>query len=166
MPAVEKVFGSGYLQADGALNRQHMRQLVFSNPQAREQLEEILHPIIRTEAESRLTTAQGPYSMLVVPLLSEHWKDYASLIDRVLVVDCAESIQLERIMSRPGVTRDQAMAMLAAQATRNDRLAMAQDVVDNSGEIALLGVKVAELHRLYLRLAREKMARLATNPLP
>jgi dephospho-CoA kinase len=171
MKDILQVFGSDYLLADGALNRGAMRDRVFADAEARLQLERILHPLIRDRLQAGLEStdgaaAGGGYVLLVVPLLQEHWADYAAWVDRVLVVDCAESRQLERLMARSHLTRPQAESMLKAQASRAERLALAQDVIDNNGDKSLLLPWVSALHERYLLLAREKTASQAGISLP
>ncbi len=152
MPAIRAAFGDGVIAADGRLDRAAMRALAFSDPEARARLEAILHPMIRQLSDARISAASGPYALSVVPLLVEsgNWK---GRVDRVLVVDCPESVQIERVMRRNGLPRAQVEAILAAQATRAQRLAAADDVVDNAGPPEALASQVDALHRRYLELA-------------
>ncbi len=148
---VVKAFGPGVLDAGGHLDRRRMRELIFADPSARQRLEAILHPAIRAEMERQSREANGPYQVLVIPLLTEgKRRDH---VDRVLLVDVPEELQIERLMRRDGVTREQAAASLKAQATRAERLAMADDVVRNTGRVDDLREQVAELHAKYLALA-------------
>lgn len=148
---VVETFGPGVLGADGRLDRRKLRELIFSDTTARQRLEAILHPAIRAEMERQSSAAGGPYQILVIPLLTEGGR--RDHVDRVLVVDAPESLQVERLMNRDTVTKEQAMASLAAQATRSARLAIADDVISNSGSAEELRGKVAALHEQYLHLA-------------
>ncbi|MBS0382562.1 MAG: dephospho-CoA kinase [Proteobacteria bacterium] len=150
---IEFVFGAGMLQADGSLDRRAMRERVFADPAARRKLEAIIHPRVRAWLQRHVGMDRGPYCMLAIPLLAENRGEYA-WVDRVLLVDTPESIQIERLMQRDGVTRDHAERMLAAQATRAQRLAIADDVIANDGKESALDAKVAALHARYLELAR------------
>lgn len=161
LPAIVAAFGPGCLNAAGALDRSAMRAQVFRDAQARRRLEAILHPMIREQVRERLAAVQAPYAVLVVPLLVESWTDYRTLVDRVLVVDCDESVQRRRVMTRDGIDADLARRMLAAQATRAQRLALADDVIDNRGDLEDLVHRVEALHDRYLRLAAAHR-----NPLP
>lgn len=152
MPAITAAFGAAVAAADGSLDRSVMRRLVFENPAARKQLETILHPRIRTLARSRVMECATPYVLLVVPLLLETG-GYRDLIRRVLVVDCDESLQISRAMQRSKLTADAVRAIMAAQLPRSKRLAGADDVIHNDGDIADLRGQVAALHQQYLQLA-------------
>jgi dephospho-CoA kinase len=154
MPAICAEFGDGVAGADGALDRAAMRAIVFRDPPARKRLEAILHPLIRSEGERQLAAAAGrtPYAIFMVPLLVESG-DYRRRVDRVLVVDCSEATQIARVMRRNGLAREEIERILAAQATRAERLAAADDVVDNDGELAALAPQVERLHVNYLALA-------------
>jgi dephospho-CoA kinase len=151
--AIRKVFGDGAIAADGSLDRAGMRSLAFADPQARKRLEAILHPLIRAESSRRVARAAGPYAILVIPLLVEGGVDRLRTA-RVLVVDCPEAVQIERVMQRSGLPEMEVRAILAAQATRAERLAAADDVIDNSGAPEALGEQVSRLHEKYLTLAR------------
>lgn len=153
LPAIVSAFGPGCIGEDGALARHVMRERVFSDPDARRRLEAILHPLIRAEAAQGVLRANTPYVLLVVPLLAEHLADYRGLVDRIAVVDCDESQQLDRIMARPGMDKGQAEAMLAAQSSCVARLAIADDVIDNRGDRHVLAARVAFLHGQYLAYA-------------
>jgi dephospho-CoA kinase len=148
---VVEAFGPGVLDADGRLDRRRLRELIFSDAAARQRLEAILHPAIRAELERQSHAASGPYQVLVIPLLTEGGR--RDHVDRVLVVDAPESLQVERLMKRDSVTREQALASLAAQARRAARLAIADDVIINTGTAEELRGKVAALHEQYLHLA-------------
>ena len=154
MPALEEIasaFGPQMLDSTGALERGEMRTLIFGDAEARRRLEAILHPRVRTEMLVRTDAATGPYVLLVVPLLIEtggyDW------VDRVLVVDAPRGLQLKRAIARDGMSPALAEAMIDAQASREQRLAAADDVIDNGGTPAELQAQVAALHGKYLRLA-------------
>jgi len=152
--AVVAAFGPDVLGTDGRLDRRRLREIIFADPAARARLEGILHPAIRAEMDRQSASAKGPYHLLVIPLLAEgSGRDRA---DRVLVVDAPESLQVERLMARDSVSRAQAEASLQAQASRDARLAIADDVVLNTGRIDDLRSQVADLHARYLKLAQEK----------
>ncbi len=148
--AIRAGFGDGVIRPDGALDRDAMRERVFDDPAARHRLEAILHPMIRAESRRRLELADGPYALLVVPLLVESG-DRAGGVDRILVVDCPVEVQVERVMRRSGLTRDRVATVLAAQASRAQRLAAADDVIDNGGAPDALPAQVEALHRRYAR---------------
>lgn len=152
MPAILEQFGAGFVAANGAMDRARMRAEVFSDPAAKARLEAILHPLIRTETERAASQASGIYRIFVVPLLVESgkWKERVS---RVLVVDCPESLQVARVMARNQLPETQVRAIMAAQATRQQRLAAADDVILNDADIAALTPQVERLHALYTRLA-------------
>jgi dephospho-CoA kinase len=150
--AIRAAFGASLIGADGALDRDAMRKLVFGDAAARKKLEAILHPLIRKESARRLAHAQSPYAILVVPLLVERGVD-RSRYARVLVVDCPEVQQVERAMRRSSLSETEVRAILAAQATREQRLARADDVLDNSGTPEALERQVSNLNEKYLTLA-------------
>lgn len=152
MPAIIKAFGATVAAADGSMDRAAMRRLVFENPDARKQLENILHPQIRERARNRVMASPAPYVLLVVPLLLETGA-YRDLIRRVLVIDCDESLQISRAMQRSNLTADAVHAIMAAQLPRQQRLAGADDVIRNDGDIAQLRAQVTDLHQQYLKLA-------------
>lgn len=155
MPALRAEFGDGVANADGALERAAMRAMVFADPSARKRLEAILHPLIRGESEHQLAAnpANSPYAILMVPLLVESG-DYRQRVDRVAVVDCAEATQIDRVMRRNGLARSDIERILGAQATRAERLAAADDVINNDGALADLPAQVERLHEQYLALSR------------
>jgi dephospho-CoA kinase len=144
-------FGPGVLAADGRLDRRRLRERIFTDRDAKRQLEAILHPAIRTEMERQSAAAGGPYQILVIPLLAEGGR--RDHVDRVLLVDAPEDVQVERLMRRDSVTREQAVGSLAAQASRAQRQAVADDIVVNSGPADALRTQVAELDRTYRQLA-------------
>lgn len=151
LAAVTARFGSGVLTAEGELDRRALRSLIFSDEARRKELEAILHPLIRADMLRRAEQAAGPYVVLSIPLLVE--SNARGRVDRILVVDADESLQLARLMSRDGVSEAEARATLAAQASRAARLAAADDVIVNSGTVAELRQAVDRLHRRYLELA-------------
>ncbi len=146
-----KRFGSGVLTANGELDRRTLRNLVFADPQLRRELEVILHPLIRADMERRAGCATGPYLVMVIPLLVEGGN--LRQVDRILVVDIDEVLQLRRVMARDSATLEQARAILAAQASRAARLKAADDVIVNSGTVSELRQAVDDLNVRYLRLA-------------
>lgn len=153
MAPIAAEFGAEFVAADGSLDRARMRSLVFSDETARKRLEGITHPLIRAETEREQREAQGPYVIVVVPLLVESgsWK---TRVNRVLTVDCSVETQISRVMSRNGFTREQVLAIIARQATREARLAAANDVIDNdNAPLDSLKAQVDVLHRAYLVLA-------------
>lgn len=156
MPAIRAEFGAGVASADGALDRAAMRAMAFADPAARRRLEAILHPLIRAESERQLAaaSARAPYAILVVPLLIEAG-DYRKRVNRIAVVDCAEATQIARVMSRSGLARPEIDRILAAQATRAERLAAADDIIDNDGKLAALPPQIERLHVNYLALSRQ-----------
>lgn len=150
---IEFVFGADVLDADGALDRRAMRERVFADPAARRQLETIVHPRVRAWLRRHVGMNRGPYCLIAVPLLVAHRADY-DWVNRVLLVDAPEATQLRRLMQRDGATADSAQRMLAAQASRAERLAIADDVIMNDGTESALDAQVAALHQRYLELAR------------
>jgi dephospho-CoA kinase len=152
---IRSAFGAGVIAANGSLDRAGMRRLAFGDAGARKRLEAILHPLIRAESSRRLEGAASAYALLVIPLLVEGGVD-RSRTARVLVVDCPEAIQIERVMRRNGLPEAEVRAILASQATREQRLAAADDVIDNGGAREALERQVSRLHEKYLTLARSK----------
>ncbi|MDR6495778.1 dephospho-CoA kinase [Paraburkholderia terricola] len=153
MPQIAAEFGNVFVAADGSLDRARMRALVFSDEGARKRLEAIMHPLIRAETEREQRDAQGPYVIVVVPLLVEsgNWK---TRVNRVLTVDCSVDTQISRVMLRNGFSREQVLAIIGRQATREARLAAADDVIDNDNvPLDALKAQVDAQHRVYLSLA-------------
>ncbi|CAE6801745.1 Dephospho-CoA kinase [Paraburkholderia aspalathi] len=153
MPQIAAEFGDSFVAADGSLDRARMRTLVFSDDGARKHLEGITHPLIRAETEREQREAQGPYVIVVVPLLVESgsWK---TRVNRVLTVDCSVETQISRVMSRNGFSREQVLAIIARQATREARLVAADDIIDNdNAPLEALKAQVDAQHRVYLSLA-------------
>ena len=154
LAAVIAAFGRDVLDADGRLDRRRMRERIFSDRAAQRRLEAILHPAIRNEMERQSREAGGVYQVLVIPLLTEGGR--RGHVDRVLLVDVPEEVQVERLVTRDGVTREQAQAALAAQASRAARLAMADETLANTGGVEDLRAKVVELDALYRKLAAQR----------
>jgi dephospho-CoA kinase len=150
---IEFVFGPEVLAAGGSLDRRAMRERVFADARARKKLEAIVHPRVREWLRRRVATDRGAYCMLAIPLLAETWPQYA-FVDRVLVVDAPDELRITRLMRRDRVTREQARQTLVAQAAREQRLALAHDVIVNDGDASHLDTEVAALHARYLELAR------------
>ena len=154
MPAIEEQFGPDFVTAEGALDRARMRAVVFATPDARRRLEAILHPMIRsaTEADARRVAGRAPYVVLVIPLLVEsgNWR---TRVARVLVVDCSDATQIERVQRRSNLDERAVRDIVAQQATRQQRLAAADDVVVNETDLQSLATRVERLHHLYSRLA-------------
>ena len=153
-PPLERLvqrFGPGILTPDGHLDRPALRNIVFSDPKARADLEALTHPAIGAAMEAQSAAAGGPYQILVIPLLVE--KNLKSHVDRVLVVDCDEALQLQRLQRRDGSSAQAAKAILAAQASRTARLKTADDVIHNDADIGSVREQVAALHERYLELA-------------
>ena len=154
LAALTRALGRGILGPDGSLDRHQLRGRIFNDAATRRVVEGILHPAIISELTRQAKAASGPYQLLVIPLLVEGGRP--ELVDRVLVVDCTEEMQLERLMSRDGETRENAVLALAAQATRAERLLAADDIIANDGRPGKLVEMVAGLDRKYRRLAAKK----------
>ena len=152
VPEIKKLFGEKAIGPDGAMDRQKMREHVFSDPAAKKKLEALLHPMIRAESERRIAAAAGPYVVHVVPLLVESGNPRRG-VDRVLVVDAPAQAQLGGVRVRSALRADEVSAIIAAQAGRAERLAAADDVIDNGGTLDALRKQVAALHRKYLQFA-------------
>lgn len=148
---IREQFGDGVIRADGTLDRGEMRRIVFADNARRHALESILHPRIRDETLRQADVAEGPYQIIVVPLLVD--SPFQEFVDRILVVDCNPDEQLERLLQRDVGDMRQAKRIIAAQASRDERLAIADDVIDNSGALAETRERVEQLHRYYLQLA-------------
>ena len=149
MPALVAEFGPACAAPDGALDRAWMRNLVFDDAHARVRLEAILHPLIKAATEAAAARASGPYLMFVVPLLLEsgHWRER---VERVLVIDCPEALQISRVMARSNLPESQVKAIMAAQVPRQVRLAAADDIIENSEAADALVPQIEQLHSLYL----------------
>jgi dephospho-CoA kinase len=153
MERVREAFGGRYVAPDGSLDRAAMRTLAFEDAAARAKLEAILHPAIRSEADRALGAATGPYALLVVPLLLETG-GYAGRVDRILVVDCPEALQVARASERSRIAAEDVRRIMRAQWPRWRRLQLADDVVWNGGGLAALDTQCAALHERYRRPAR------------
>jgi dephospho-CoA kinase len=154
MAPIREQFGAEFVAPDGSMDRPRMRALVFSDDAARLRLEAITHPLIRAETERAARSASGPYVIVVVPLLVESgtWK---TRVDRVLDVDCSVETQVARVMRRNGFSREQVLAIIARQATREARLAAADDaIVNDNTTLETLEHDVDSLHARYARLAK------------
>ena len=153
MDAISAQFGPAFLTADGALDRVAMRDCVFADPLAKTRLEAILHPMIGVETRRAADNAGGAYLLFVVPLLVESGK-WRNRVDRILVIDCPESLQVTRVMQRNAMREVQVRAIMAVQATRAARLAAADDLIVNDADSAALLPQARRLHALYCRLAQ------------
>jgi len=149
---VRRQFGKAFVDATGAMDRKRMRDLVFSEPDEKQRLEALLHPMIRAESERRIAAAAGAYVIHVVPLLVES-PGFRERYQRVLVLDCPEALQVARVRQRSALPDDAIRRIIASQIQRERRLAAADDVIDNSGTIAALQQQVRRLHEKYLALA-------------
>ena len=155
MPALLAAFGPSVANAAGAMDRAAMRQRVFADARARIVLESILHPMIRQLSDQRCQSATAAYVILAVPLLVES-ATYRQRCDRILVVDCPENRQIERVMARNGLSADEVKAIMAAQASRTERLAVADDILMNDTDIPILKNRVLALHQKYLQYLDKK----------
>ncbi|HTC38579.1 MAG TPA: dephospho-CoA kinase [Steroidobacteraceae bacterium] len=151
-------FGGGILDADGRLDRRALRNLIFEDSSLRQALDAILHPLIRAEMEREAAQATAPYVVMAIPLLVEGGSA-GKRVDRVLVVDADETLQIQRLQARDGSSEEQARAILSSQATRAARLSHADDVLLNAGSVAELRQAVDRLHAQYLQLAQSSSSR-------
>jgi dephospho-CoA kinase len=152
LAAVRAALGDDVLTPTGELDRARLRRRVFADPAAREMLEAALHPLIRAEAEREVRGWRGPYGIIVVPLLVER-QGLRSIIDRILVVDCPEDEQVRRVVARSGLAPGEVRAIMATQASRDQRIAAANDVLDNGGAKSRIGPQVRSLDQRYRTLA-------------
>nr|MDQ3960007.1 dephospho-CoA kinase [Pseudomonadota bacterium] len=150
LQAIVQEFGKGIIDAKGRLRRDRLRSIVFSDPERRKRLEKLLHPLILEEMLNRANRAGGPYCILCIPLLVE--TDQSSAVDRVLVVDAPQALQIQRVMERDHLTIDEIKAIMHAQASREDRLEAADDVIMNASDMTKLAEQVNALHQKYLAL--------------
>jgi len=153
---IRQRFGAAMIAADGRLDRAAMRDHVFRHAEARQSLEAILHPMIRALSEEEVAAAArsgAAYAMLAIPLLVESGRS-RHRVERVLVVDCPEEVQVARVMKRSGLGREEVAAIMRAQASRQQRLDVADDVIDNGGDALLLDAQVRRLHEVYLALGK------------
>ncbi len=153
LPQLERLFGAEFIAPSGAMDRKKMRERVFSDPVAKQALEALLHPLIRDESQRRIATASGPYVVHVVPLLVES-PDYRQRVDRVLVIDAPEETQVARVHARSQLSESEIQAILRSQASRAERLAAADDVIDNGGTLDALRKQVTALHARYEKMTR------------
>lgn len=154
MPCYREIvsyFGNASLMPDQTLNRSWLRENVFTNVRHRQQLEQILHPAIKQQLRIRADNCQSAYCILSVPLLIE--TGLQTLVDRILVIDCAETLQMQRLLQRPGIDTRMAEAIIASQTTRTQRLSFADDLIRNEDNVEALAVAVEHLHLKYLKLA-------------
>ncbi|WP_210398183.1 dephospho-CoA kinase [Motiliproteus sediminis] len=154
LDAIFQRFGDALRQPDGALDRAALRRIVFADSEQRRWLESLLHPLIRERLTQQLAAATSPYALLVSPLLLE--TDQHQLADQILIIDLPESLQLERTMSRDRNDAAQVRAIIASQIARTDRLARADQILDNSAPVDTLAARVAELDQYYRQLAKAR----------
>lgn len=157
---IKDFFGPGVISSDGQLNRAQLREIVFADPDAKAWLNQLLHPLIRQQMLRELDAAQSPYSVLVAPLLIENRLDL--LVDKVLVVDVPEEVQIERTMRRDQNSRELIQAIMASQCHRDERLAAADYIISNAGAAQEIEPQVAKLHQVFLALSEEKLAKSLT----
>lgn len=150
-----QLFGAEIITADGALDRSRLRKVVFNDALKREQLEGLMHPLIRTRTLEQIALANSPYCIVVVPLLLE--KGWQSLVDRILVVDTSPQIQLARTQQRDGLSAEEVRAIIAVQISRAQRLAAADDIIVNDADMEKLVLQVEQLHQKYLQLATARI---------
>ncbi|MBU3604274.1 MULTISPECIES: dephospho-CoA kinase [unclassified Polynucleobacter] len=158
IPFIQKQFGSDFVGSSGALDRVKMRTLVFANPQARKSLEAITHPLIREETirqAKQLIEDQVPYLVFVVPLLVESG-NWAPLLDYLIVVDCPEETQIERVMHRSKLPRNEVERILKAQASREERISRADMVIENQGSLENLKTEVLKLNEKILQIQKDR----------
>ena len=156
IPLINERFGAEFIDPNGALDRSKMRSLVFADPSARKSLEDITHPLIREETArqaERLLQEKTPYLVFVVPLLIESgsWKP---ILDYLVVVDCSEETQIERVMHRNNLSRDEVESILKAQASRQERITRADTVIENEGNLDHLDAEVLKLHQKILQIPK------------
>ncbi|MBZ0059096.1 MULTISPECIES: dephospho-CoA kinase [unclassified Leclercia] len=149
--AIAEHFGNDTIAPDGTLNRRKLRERIFAHPEEKAWLNALLHPLIQQETQKQIAQATSPYVLWVVPLLVEN--NLHDKADRVLVVDVSPATQIQRTIARDNVGREHAEQILAAQATREARLAVADDVIDNNGAPDAIASDVARLHQQYLAQA-------------
>jgi len=166
--AIRRAFGDAVIASDGRLDRAAMRRIVFADPGQRSRLEAILHPMIRAEVRQQLQAAEASYAIVAIPLLLETGGAYDAWLDRVLVVDCDETLQVSRAAGRPGMDVESVRRVMANQVARATRREAADDLLENNGSPADLRAQVETLHHFYLQLAEQgpshDIARKAANP--
>ena len=153
LKAIEERYGSNILLADGTLNRAKLREYIFTSDEEKTWLNQLLHPMIRRKMRADMTKVSSPYALLVIPLMVEN--NLKNLTNRVLVVDVDEQTQRQRTMDRDQVPVEQVDSILAAQASRSQRLAIADDVIENNATNEELLPQITELHQKYLEMCRE-----------
>jgi len=151
--AIQSEFGKEFIDANGALNREKMRKLIFSDPEFKVRLENILHPLILAQAKIQAISKSAPYVLVVVPLLFES-KSYLDWLNRTVTVDCSEEIQLARATQREGLNEQIVRTIMAQQMSRSQRLKLTDDIIQNDASISNLYTQIAELHRNYLKLGQ------------
>ena len=156
IPAIRDAFGDAIFSADGGLDRAALRAQILADEAAKRRLEDILHPLIRAQVESRMAAVEAPYVLVVIPLLVETGA-YDKMLDRVLVVDCSEQTQLQRSLARGGWSEAEIRAMMMKQATRQDRLARADDVLDTDCDLDELSNRVSALDQKYRLLSAQTL---------
>jgi dephospho-CoA kinase len=155
IPAIRDAFGAGLVDAQGALDRRNMRELVFGNPAEKKRLEAILHPLILAQVRQQAALAtDAPYTLIVVPLLFEGGR-YAGWLQRVVTVDCPEALQIARTMQRGGLDEPAVRAIMAQQLSRSERLRLADEVIRNDGSLEDLEQQVLDMHQRLSALAAE-----------
>ena len=155
IPAIRDTFGADIIDAQGALDRRRMRELVFGNPVEKKRLEAILHPLILAQVRQQAALATGaPYTLIVVPLLFEGGR-YAGWLHRVITVDCPEALQISRTMQRGGLDGPGVRAIMAQQLSRSERLRLADEVIENDGSLEDLKRQVFDMHQRLSALAAE-----------
>ena len=155
-PALQHIadhFGSEMLLEDGNLNRRALREIIFQDNEAKAWLEQLLHPLINQQLREELSQAESPYAVLVSPLLLESQQH--AMVDRILVVDVSEEVQIERAMARDKIPREQAESIIRSQSSRNKRRSRADDLVDNSGSLEQLYKQLEALHHSYLACSQK-----------
>jgi dephospho-CoA kinase len=155
MPEILQRFGTGMVGQEGGLDRTKMRALILSDPRAKAHLEGLLHPRILAECQRRIASIDTAYALLIVPLLLES-EGFRELAQRVLVVDCLPGQQVERSLARGGLNAEEVRGFIQAQASRAERLAIADDILDNSRDLEYLRAQVETLHPKYLELAKQR----------
>ena len=154
IPRIRDMFGDTYITSEGALDRKKMRELVFDDNTQRARLEALLHPLILAETVSRIDQCRSPYVIVAIPLLFETG-DYDHLIQRVLVIDCEENLQIARTIARSKLSVKDVKAIMASQVSRQQRLAKADDIIVNNKDIDHLRIQIAQLHQKYQNLSAQ-----------
>lgn len=152
LEVITKYFGNNALLPNGAMNRQFIRQRIFTDPQAKKWLEQFLHPLIRSKMMEQIQNAQSAYCIAAIPLLAE--SAGADYINRVLVIDSSKALQIERTMSRDNIDRSDATAIIDQQASMHERFAIADDIIHNNGTLDALEPQVDKLHQQYIQQAK------------